>query len=158
MNDAAPASDSADLFGPATLARIATVLGADATTPSPGLSRYVLVGDARSLSVEISTHLELPAALADLPSNVVTVLGRESLVQLHGVTAVVTSEELGEVIFLSRRGTSLSGLVVEKGVGCSLYAHVDERLLSADFMTLPAELAMSSIALSLAETFFDDPA
>ena len=158
MTDAAPDSASADLFGPATLARVAAVLGADATTPSAGLVRFDLTGADRSLSVEISTHLDLPPALVDVAPNVVTVLGRESLVQLHGITAVVTSEELGEVIFLSRRGTMLSGLVVERGAGCSLYAHVDERLLSADFMTLPAELAMSSVALSLAETFFDDPA
>lgn len=158
MTDAAAAPDSAALFGAATLARVAAVLGTEPTTPSPGLVRFVLHSDDRSLSVEISTRLDLPPALADLPPNVVTVLGRESLVQLHGVTAVVTSEELGEVIFLSRRGASLSGLVVEKGAGCSLYAHVDERLLSADFMSLPPELAMSSVALSLAETFFDDPA
>lgn len=145
-------------FDADTLARIASVLGVDASEPSPDVVRFALTGDDRSLSIEIRLNLDLGPSMADAPRNVVTVLGRESLVQLHGVSGVVTSEELGEVMFLARQGASLSGLVVERSVGCSLYAHVDERLLSADFMALPPELAMASVSLSLAETFLDDAA
>lgn len=145
-------------FDADTLARIASVLGVAPTTPSPDVVRFALTGSDRSLSVEIRVNLDLPVPASHTPRNVVTVLGRESLVQLHGVAGVVTSEELGEVIFLARQGAALSGLVVERSIGCSLYAHVDERLLSADFMSLPPELAMASVSLSLAETFLDDAA
>ncbi len=158
MTAAAPVSDlPLDApFDADTLARIAAVLGVPASTPSADVVRFALTGDERSLSVEIRLRFDAAPSMAGGTRNVVTVLGRESLVQLHGVSGVVTSEELGEVMFLSRQGATLSGLVVERSVGCSLYAHVDERLLSADFMALPPELAMASVSLSLAETFLDD--
>lgn len=68
----------------------------------------------------------------------------------------MASQELGEVIFFGRQQGFGSGLVVEREVGCSLYANVHERLLSADFMQLPPEMVMSSVALSMSETLFND--
>ena len=45
----------------------------------------------------------------------------------------------------------LSGLVVEKGASCSLYAGMDRQLISSDFTTLGVEVMLSGVALSLAE-------
>ena len=60
------------------------------------------------------------------------------------------------MIFVAKTGHGANGLVVERDVGCSLYANVDMRQLSTDFTQLPPELIMSSVALSVAEDLFDD--
>ena len=63
----------------------------------------------------------------------------------------------GEIIFFARRAGVTNGLVVERDVGCSLYANFDQRLLlSTDFTQLPPELIMSTVALSMTETLFND--
>ena len=145
-------------FAPQDFARIAAVLGADGRVEAD-LYRVELTHAAtgRRLSLEVRSGLELPAALSGMPPNVVSVYTPSSFLQLHGCTGFLTSEELGEVLFLSRRGGVTSGLVVEREAACSLYAQVDERLLSTDFTALPPELAMSSVALSLAESLFVEP-
>ena len=79
-----------------------------------------------------------------------------SFLQLHGVTGILASAELGEVIFFARRTGTTSGLVVEKAAGCSLYANVNDQLLASDFTKLPAEVMMSAVALSMSETLFGD--
>ncbi len=144
-------------FSPDDLARIAEVLGVPCTTDGP-LHRFELrdAETGRKLSLEIRTGLEMPAALASQPANLVSVYAPASFLQLQGCTGVLASAELGEVIFVARRGGVTSGLVVEREAGCSLYAQVDERLLSTDFTALPPELVMSSVALSMTETLFND--
>ena len=57
---------------------------------------------------------------------------------------------------MAKSGGSTSGLVVEREAACSLYANVDDRLLSTDFTQLPPEMIMSSVALSMGETLFGD--
>ena len=144
-------------FQPADLVRIAQVLGVPLRS-EVDLHRFELTDAAsgRRLSLEVRTGLAMPAGLDGQPPNVVSVYTNSAFLQLHGCTGLLASEELGEVIFFARRGGTTSGLVVEREAGCSLYAHVDERLLSTDFTTLPPELAMSSVALSLTETLFND--
>ena len=154
--DAAPLS-TPFAFGPQDFARIAGVLGAEVRVE--GETYRIELSHAatgRRLSLEIRSGLELPPSLAELPSNVVSVYTPSSFLQLQGCTGFLTSEELGEVLFLSRRSGITSGLVVEREAACSLYAHVDERLLATDFTALPPELAMSSVALSLAESLFTE--
>ncbi len=145
-------------FAPQDFARIAAVLGADVRVEAD-LHRIELshAATGRRLSLEIRTGLELPASLAEMPPNVVSVYTPSSFLQLHGCTGFLTSDELGEVLFVSKRGGVTSGLVVEREAACSLYAQVDERLLSTDFTALPPELAMSSVALSLADSLFAEP-
>jgi hypothetical protein len=58
---------------------------------------------------------------------------------------------LGEVTFVGECGDRLSGLTIERGGGCSLYANVDSRLLSGDFTQLGPEVMLSGVALSLVE-------
>jgi hypothetical protein len=77
--------------------------------------------------------------------------------QLHHVTGWVPSEELGEVTFVGESGGRLSGLVVERGAACSLYANVDRSLITGDFTRLGVEVMLSGVALSLAEDLLDRP-
>ena len=111
----------------------------------------------RSIQMEISTQLVFPASIqGDIPDNLVTVMTRSSLLQLQGCTGFITSSELGEVIFFARRGGITNGMVVERQAGCSLYANFDNHLLSSDITAVSPELVMSTVALSLTETIFED--
>ncbi|GAB5518456.1 MAG: hypothetical protein RhofKO_07070 [Rhodothermales bacterium] len=146
-------------FSEADIQRIADVLGT--TIKQDGkVYRLELFDDEsnRRLKLEIVTGLALPAALqdADFPDNLVSAWGHSSFLQLQGVTGFIASQELGEVIFFAKRNDTTSGLVIEGTAGCSLYAHVDARLLSTDFTQLAPELVMSSVALSMTESLFDD--
>jgi hypothetical protein len=138
--------------------RIARVLGVQARRDR-SLVRYELMDEAsgRHIALEITPSLQLPEPVdEDQPGNLVSVYAASSFLQLQGCTGFIASQELGEVIFFARRGGTTNGLVIEREAGCSLYANVDSRLLSADFTLLPPELIMSSVALSMTETLFDD--
>ena len=144
-------------FSEADLSRISNVLGVSPKTDG-GLTRFELKDEAsgRHLALEILNGLELPEGVGEASSTLVSVYAPASFLQLQDCTGFIASEDLGEVIFFARRNGRTSGLVVEREVGCSLYANVDERLLSADFTQLPPELIMSSVALSMTETLFSD--
>lgn len=144
-------------FSDADFERIAGVLGVR-IKQDQGVARFELRNDAngRHLTLEIHPSLPLPSAVDDEPGNLISVFAPSSFLQLQGCTGFIASEELGEVIFFARRHGVTNGLVVEREVGCSLYANVDERLLSTDFTQLPPELIMSSVALSMTESLFND--
>ncbi len=138
--------------------RIAEVLGTTAKVEE-GLARCDLSHDAsgRNMILEIRFDLTLPQTLEDhRGAALVTVYAANSFLQLQWCTRFVSSSELGEVIFFSKHQGTTSGLVVEREAACSLYANVDDRVFGSDFMDLPPELVMSSVALSLTDTFFDD--
>lgn len=138
----------------ADLDRAAAVLGVPAERVSagedgPSLTRLALTDAAsgRRLAVEV-TRTEGDVAL-------VKVYGTEAHLELHDCAGLVTSDELGEVIFFARGGGRVAGLVVEKEAACSLYANVSERLLSADFLTVAPEVAQAAVVLSLSEPLFE---
>jgi hypothetical protein len=110
----------------------------------------------RAVGLDIYTYVELPPEYADRPANLVSVYAMNALLQLHGCTGMIASEELGEVIFFAKHHGVTNGLVIEREAGCSLYANVDDRLLSTDFTQLPPEVMMSSVALSMTEDLFSD--
>jgi len=111
----------------------------------------------RRITLEITRGLALPEAMVnEQPDNLVSVMAPSSLLQLQGCTGFIASQELGEVIFFARRAGVTNGLVVEREAGCSLYANFDQRLLSTDYTQLPPELIMSTVALSMTETLFND--
>jgi hypothetical protein len=143
-------------FSDADLDRIGAVLGVEPQHDG-GTARYELFDEesGRSLTLQIRRQLPVPEGLEDQPDNLLTVYAPSSFLQLPSCTGFIVSEELGEVIFFAKRDATVNGLVVERTAGCSIYANVDERLLSTDFTKLPPELTMMSLALSLAETFFD---
>jgi len=78
-----------------------------------------------------------------------------SHLQIHNCSGYVISEELGEVTFITETEKRLSGLVVERGASCSLYAGIDRNLISSDFTNLGVEVMLSGVALSLAEDIMD---
>ena len=102
----------------------------------------------RKLSIEI-----YPAIRTGRQSgNLISVYTINSHLQLHQCTGYIASEMLGEVTFYSESDGKISGLIIEREAGCSLYANVDRSVLSGDFTRLGPEVMLSSIALSLAET------
>lgn len=127
-------------------------------TRDGGMVRYSLEDEKHSRKLELEIHREivLPPDMGDGPVTLISVYAANAFLQLHGCTGFIASEELGEVIFFARQRGSTNGLVIERGAGCSLYASVDDRLLSADFTQLPPEVMMSSVALSMTETLFND--
>ena len=135
-------------LSPADFDRIASAL--DVAPEREGdLVRFSLsdAASGRTLVLEI-----MPTAD---DGSLVTVYSQVAHLQLQGCEAVVASDELGEALFMGREGTRVSGLVVERGAGCSLYANVPERLLTADFTSLAPEVMQSAVVLSLGETMFE---
>jgi hypothetical protein len=89
--------------------------------------------------------------------NLISIYTESAHLQLHFCSGYVVSEMLGEVTFIGEQEGRLSGLIVEKQGGCSLYANVDRSLLSGDFTQLGPEVMLSGIALSLTDSILDDP-
>lgn len=144
-------------FSEADLQRIASVLGVPAKPDGP-LVRFELKDEesGRRLTLEVRPDVALPEAFAGETANLISVYAASSFLQLQGCTGYIASQELGEVIFFARRSGVTNGLVIERQAGCSLYANVDDRLLSTDFTQLPPEMIMSSVALSMTESIFND--
>ncbi len=145
-------------FTEAVIDRIADVLGVEAKREGP-LVRFILEDSStgRNLSLEIRDNVDIPDGVASSQyPNLVSVYATNSFLQIQGCTAYIASKELGEVIFFAKRAGITNGLVVEREAGCSLYSNVDDELLNTDFMHLPPELVMSSVALSMSDTLFDD--
>ena len=145
-------------FSDADVERIGAVFGVEGRQEG-SLVRFKLHHEAsgRHLSLEITRHVNLPAPVAaEQPGNLVSVYAPSSFLQLQGCTGFIASQELGEVIFFAKRGDLVNGLVVEREAGCSIFANVDARLLSTDFTQLAPELIMSTVALSMTESLFND--
>jgi len=101
----------------------------------------------RRLALEI--YPDIP--IGQERGNLISVYTTNAHLQLHFCTGYVVSEFLGEVTFISEAQGRISGLIIERGAGCSLYANVDSRVLSGDFTQLGPEVMLSGIALSLTE-------
>jgi hypothetical protein len=102
----------------------------------------------RKLSIEIYPTIKT----GKRNGNLISVYTINSHLQLHQCTGYIASEMLGEVTFYSEADGKISGLIIEREAGCSLYANVDRSVLSGDFTRFGPEVMLSSIALSLAET------
>lgn len=143
-------------FSDTDLDRIGAALGVSAEREG-GTVRYSLAHapSGRRLALEVTPEVTLPDGVDADTTALVSVYGTNAFLQLQGCTGFVESEELGEVIFFARQNGRVSGLTVERQAGCSLYANVSEKLLSADFTQLPPEIMMSAVALSMSEALFD---
>lgn len=102
----------------------------------------------RRLTLEIYPDI----AIGKRRGNLVSVYTPSAHLQLHFCSGYVTSRMLGEITFIGEYDGKLSGLIIEKEGGCSLYANVDRELLSGDFTKLGPEVMLSGIALSLSES------
>jgi len=134
--------------------KVAGVLNADKITEDRDKFRLKVVNleEKRTLSLEIFPETSLGKTRGML----VVVYTGNSHLQLHNCTGYVISEELGEVTFVSESDNRLSGLVVERGASCSLYAALNRELISSDFTQLGVEVMLSGVALSLAEDILSD--
>jgi hypothetical protein len=88
--------------------------------------------------------------------NLITVYTPNAHLQLHFCSGYVISPMLKEVTFIGESNGKLTGLIIEKEGGCSLYANVDREILSGDFTRLGPEVMLSGIALSLTETILPE--
>lgn len=117
---------------------------------------YRLVLDNREEDRKLSLEIYPDISIGDNQGNLISVYTASSHLQLHFCTGYVLSDMLGEVTFISKNQGRVSGLIIEKGAACSLYANVDAGLLSGDFTQLGPEVMLSGIALSLAEEILPD--
>ena len=109
--------------------------------------------NARKLAIEIYPDIKI----GHRTGNLISVYAATAHLQLHFCTGYVISEMLGEVTFVGEEFGKLSGLIIEREGGCSLYSNVDRAILSGDFTTLGPEVMLSGIALSLTETMLPLP-
>jgi len=101
----------------------------------------------RKLALEIYPDIQI----GNERGNLISVYTANTHLQLHFCDGFVLSEVLGEVTFFAEKDGKVSGLIVEREVGCSMYANVDRAVLSGDFTNLGPEVMLSGIALSLTE-------
>ena len=129
--------------------KISKVLQAEKLSEESDRFRIKVVNEEgrRSLSLEIFPEV----SLGKVRGTLIVVYTGNSHLQLHNCTGFVISEELGEITFVAESADRLSGIVVEQGASCSLYAALDRDLISSDFTQLGVEVMLSGVALSLAE-------
>jgi hypothetical protein len=108
--------------------------------------------EKRILVLEIYPEVDLGSKRGSL----VVVYTGNSHLQMHNCTGYVVSQELGEVTFVAESAGKLSGLVVERGASCSMYASINRELISSDFSALGVEVMLSGVAMSLAEEILED--
>ncbi len=137
------------MFKPSDFRKLSKILGVPAKHKGNNV-RYEVCGKdpRRNLALEIYPNL----VIGTRRGNLVSVYTPTAHLQLHFCSGFVVSELLNEVTFVSEEDGKLSGLIIEKEGGCSLYAHVDREILSGDFTRLGPEVMLSGIALSLTET------
>ena len=129
--------------------QVGDVLCADTITSEADHFRLEVLNteEKRRLVLQLYPQVDLGRTRGML---VVVYTGNTHL-QLHNCTGFVLSEELGEVTFVAETTERLSGLVVERGASCSLYAALNRDLISSDFTKLGVEVMLSGVALSLVE-------
>lgn len=134
--------------------KIGAVLAAESAKFETDHFRIKLVNeeDRRSLVLQVYPEVTLGKSRGML----VVVYTGNSHLQLHNCTGYVVSEELGEVTFVAESAGKLSGLVVERGASCSMYASINRELISSDFSALGVEVMLSGVAMSLAEEILED--
>ena len=128
--------------------QIASILGVNFSRED-NCYRFLLENkeEKRKLALEIYPDI----AIGNKRGNLISVYTASTHLQLHFCSGYVVSEMLGEVTFVGEYEGRLSGLIIEKGAACSLYANLDSSLLSGDFTKLGPEVMLSGIALSLVE-------
>ncbi|MCR9132133.1 MAG: hypothetical protein NXI08_06155 [bacterium] len=133
---------------------IGTVLGAMPKPLGDDVYRIEVINEEENAKLALEIHLGLEANGQQM--NLVSVYSYSTFLQLQNCTAFIASDILEQVTFFGKSGDKTSGLIVDKAAGCSLYANVDESIISGDFTQLPEDLMMCGIALSLTESMDDD--
>jgi len=139
-------------FKAADIKKLEKVFGVGAKAMGSNYRFEIAPGDAlRKLALEIYPDIPIGKQRGSL----VSVYTQNAHLQLHFCSGFVVSEVLGEVTFVGEHDGKLSGLIVEKEGGCSLFANVNRTLVSGDFTKLGPEVMLSGIALSLTDTILE---
>lgn len=139
---------------------IGNVLGCSPKPLGDDVFRFEMINEEENRKLALEIHLGLE--VNDKRMNMVSVYASNTFLQLHNCTAFIASDILKQVTFFGKQDSITSGLIVEQGAGCSLYANVDDAVLNGDFTKLPEDVMMCGVALSLTESIdldnftFDD--
>jgi len=129
---------------------IGKVLNAKPKPIGNDVFRLELINKEENLRLALEIHLGLE--VDDKNMNMVSVYSGGTFLQLHNCTAFIASDLLKQVTFFGKQSGLTSGLIVEETAGCSLYANVGDEVLTGDFTSLPEDLMMCGVALSLTES------
>jgi len=141
------------VFKPSDIKKIGMLLGVPPRV-SGSMQRFEVGG--KNGKYKLALELYPNIRIGKRRGNLVSIYTESAHLQLHFCSGFVISEMLGEITFIGEQEGRLSGLIVEKQGGCSLYANVDRSLLSGDFTQLGPEVMLSGIALSLTDSILDD--
>ncbi len=134
-------------FDPSTISHIAEALGGECTDQGQGAWRLVLSSEAQSRTIVVDIQFEI--ASEEVLGALVTVFAPGVVIQSHRCSQVVISDALQQVVLFDRAENVLTATILEQPAGVTHYAGVSASLLRADFTSLPEELMMSSLALSI---------
>lgn len=112
--------------------------------------RFKLVNNESAQKLALEIHLGLTVDHEKV--NMVSVYAENTFIQLHNCTAFIASKTLNQVTFFGKECGRVTGLIIEKEAGCSMYANVHEAILNKDFTQLPQDIMMCAVALALTET------
>lgn len=143
------------VFKPSDIKKIGNLLGV-LPRLSGSMHRFEVGEKDGKHKLALEVYPDIP--IGAKRGNLISVYTETAHLQMHFCSGYVVSEMLGEVTFIGEQGGRLSGLIVEKQGGCSLYANVDRSLLSGDFTQLGPEVMLSGIALSLTDGILEEPA
>jgi len=135
-------------FKPSDIRKLERLFGVDARDTGQNIRFEIAPEDpVRKLALEIYPSIPIGKKRGSL----VSVYTVNAHLQLHFCSGYVLSDVLGEVTFVGENNGKLSGLIVEKEGGCSLFANVDRSIVSGDFTRLGPEVMLSGVALSLTD-------
>ena len=104
--------------------------------------------------IKSNTEINLELLPEKDNSLLVSVYTNNCHLQLQNCDNIIISKMLEEIIFLSKAGKKLSGLILTRQGDCSLYSNVKISSLKKDFTNLNSEKLISAVALSVAETLY----
>lgn len=104
--------------------------------------------------VKSKTEINLELFPDSVNSILVSVYTSNCHLQLQNCDNIIASKMLEEILFLSKCGKLLSGLIISKHGDCSLYSNIKISSLKQDFTNLNSEKLISAVALSVAETLY----
>ncbi|MBA4312614.1 MAG: hypothetical protein C0417_08285 [Chlorobiaceae bacterium] len=133
--------------------KLSTLLGTQAKHKG---NNYRFELNANKTSHKLSLEIYPGIIIGKRRGNLISVYTGNANLQLHFCSGYVISPMLKEVTFIGEADGKLTGLIVEKEGGCSLYANVDREILSGDFTRLGPEVMLSGIALSLTESILPE--
>lgn len=135
-------------LGPSDIRKLEKTFGVRARLMGDNIRFELASAEAnRRLALEIYSQIPIGRKKGTL----VSVYTENAHLQLHFCSGYVVSEELGEVTFVAEQDGKVSGLIIERQAGCSLFANVDRSLVSGDFTQLGPEVMLTGIALSLTD-------